>query len=30
VFYRVNDGFAEIVRALDGRRELDELFDEEV
>jgi toxin ParE1/3/4 len=26
VFYRVNDGSAEIIRVLDGRRDLDEIF----
>ena len=26
VFYRVNDAVAEIVRVLDGRRDLDEVF----
>jgi toxin ParE1/3/4 len=26
VFYRVNDDVAEIVRVLDGRRDLDEIF----
>ena len=26
VFYRVNDGVAEVVRVLDGRRDLDEIF----
>ena len=26
VFYRVNDDVAEIVRVLDGRRDLDEVF----
>jgi toxin ParE1/3/4 len=28
VFYRVNNHFAEIVRVLDGRRDLDEIFAE--
>jgi toxin ParE1/3/4 len=27
VFYRVNNDVAEIVRVLDGRRDLDEIFD---
>jgi toxin ParE1/3/4 len=26
VFERVNEGFAEIIRVLDGRRDLDEIF----
>jgi toxin ParE1/3/4 len=26
VFYRVKDGVAEIIRVLDGRRDLDEIF----
>jgi toxin ParE1/3/4 len=28
VFYRVNDDIAEIIRVLDGRRDLDEIFSE--
>jgi len=29
VFYRVNNDVAEIVRVLDGRRDLDEIFADE-
>ncbi len=26
IFYRVNEGSAEVIRVLDGRRDLDEIF----
>ncbi|MGV1015553.1 MAG: type II toxin-antitoxin system RelE/ParE family toxin [Methyloceanibacter sp.] len=29
IFYRVNDGIAEIVRVLDGRRDIEEIFSDD-